>query len=71
MAGLGRGHVYDPWHPTKKYLPKNNDEIKLGLSEIEEQNQIDLEIYRYIMSKECSPENDKWRKLELQWADYD
>jgi hypothetical protein len=46
-------------------------EIEFGLETYEELYGMDLKTYRYLMSKECSPENDKWRKLELQWADYD
>jgi hypothetical protein len=40
MAGLGRGYLYDDWHPTKKYLPKDRDEINLGLAEIDPNERI-------------------------------
>ena len=31
MSRLGRGYSYDDWHPTKKYLLRDRDEVNSSL----------------------------------------
>lgn len=45
-------------------------EIAFGL-EIYEEEGMSLETYRYLMNTKDLATSDRWRKLELQWADYE
>jgi hypothetical protein len=47
MAGLGKGHTYDNWHPTRKYFPSPGKEIDFGLETYQELQQAALDDYFY------------------------
>jgi hypothetical protein len=70
MAGLGKGHTYDNWHPTKKYFPSPRKEIDFGFEIYQEFHENLTMTYAEFIRKE-STTDDRWRKLELEWADYD